>query len=135
MTYEVKVSRFIDQVDISKWNGLADFCFLKSDMLKIIENLDLGKNSYYVEIYSNGNLAGIAVFYGQYDSTYFTLEESIYGKYLNFVKPFLGLNPSLLCYFPYSPFYEMFKIASGYNKREIFALISKRLEEIGRAHV
>ncbi len=130
MSYEIKISRTIDEVDKSKWDKLADFCFLKTKILGFIEKLPLSKNGYYLEIYDKNILIGIAVFYAQSDCIYPTLEESHYGKYAKILRPGLSLNPALLCHFPYSPFYEMFKIDEKYNKVEIFNIIKDELKKL-----
>jgi predicted N-acyltransferase len=134
MEYKTKISRNIEEVDTRVWDNIADFCFMKSDVLRIIEKLELGKDAYYLQIYDNEKLAAIAVFYGQNNRTlYQTIEETLYGNYYKLVKPLLGLNPSLVCYFPYSPFYEMYKIAQNYDKKELFEIISNELKALAKS--
>ncbi|MDA3855133.1 MAG: peptidogalycan biosysnthesis protein [Candidatus Woesearchaeota archaeon] len=130
MKYETKISRSIEEIDTKQWDNFADFCFMKSELLKIVENLEIGSKSYYLEIFDKKSIIAIAVFYGQTKTIYDNLEKSLFGKYYKFTKPFLTLNPSLLCYFPYSPFYKMFKIEEKYNKNELFELITQKLKSI-----
>ncbi len=127
---DVSVSNRIDGVDIKKWDSLADFAFLKSDFLRIAETLTLGKDVYYVQILDKRKLAGIAVFYGQKRCLYDSLSKSIYGNYSKIVNPILGLDPALLCCCIYSPFYEAFRVAEGYDKSEVFCIISDELKRI-----
>lgn len=132
MKYKINILESVDEINSSRWDKFADFCFMKYDFLNIVENLTLGKEPYYIEILDDNKLIAIAVCYGQRDSLYSSLEESLYGKYFKFVKPFLGLNPSLLCHFPYSPFYQMFKIDDKYNKKKLFEILSKEIEKLAK---
>ena len=134
MEYKTIISRTVEEIDTKSWDEVADFCFMKSDLLRITEKLELGKESYYMQIYDNDKLAAVAVFYGQKNKTlYQTIEQTLYGNYNKFVKPLLGLNPALVCYFPYSPFYEMYQIANGYDKKELFEVILGELKLLAKS--
>lgn len=136
MKYKIKISRKIKEVNTSKWDEIAKICFLNSQTLFSIENLSLGKEVYYIEILNNDELISIAVFYSQQDSLdslYSSLEESLYGNFTSFLKPFIGLNPSLMCYFPYAPYYKMFEIKDGYNKQKVFNILSLTLKIIAKS--
>ncbi|NCC71689.1 hypothetical protein EOM09_09025, partial [bacterium] len=130
MDLKIKILRKSNEINKKSWDELANFMFLKTDFLEIIENLELGKEAYYFEIYDNDDLMGVFVAYPQFKSLYHNLEETIYGKFSFILKKFFKLSPSLLCNFPYSPFHQMFAIKDTKNKGEIFSFFLINLKKI-----
>ncbi len=133
MGLEIKISNKIDEIKNEDWDKLAEIFFMKTNILKIVENLELGKKSYYFQIYDDTELVGIAIAYEQKKKAlYYTVQEILYSKYEKYSKPFLNLQKSLVCYFPYSPTYPMYKFKENYDQNLLFSMFLEKLNEIAK---
>lgn len=131
MVYEIKIVRTIENVDKKQWDELTSFYFMKSNILEIVENLELGKEAFYLLLYYKDTLVGSAVAYGQNnDALYSTLDETLFGKFSSLVRPFFGLNKSLICYCPYSPTYKMYAFKEGFETKEAFSFFLDALHNL-----
>ncbi len=134
MDYKLKIHKSLKDINSHEWDKIAKRYFMKTNFLEIAENQDLTDKAYYLEIYQDEELVCIAVLYPQKEyQMYFSLEETLYGKYSKYLKKlFLDFGKTLICHMPYAPSYNTYNIKEGKNTKEIFIFLLDKIKETAK---
>ena len=135
MEYDVKTFKKIDDIDSEDWDSVSSTIFTKHACLKEIEKLTRIKiTPRYIAVLKNEKIVATTALYIEEDAEYFTIEESIFGKYHKFLKPFsLGLNPCLIGHIPIGTIFKSIEVDTTINAQEkIYQLIINSMEKIAK---
>jgi predicted N-acyltransferase len=135
MSYDVKTFKAIDEIEPEKWDRISTTVFTQHACLKEIEKLsEININPRYVVVERNGKIVAAVALYIESDAEYFTLEESVFGKYYRFLRPlYLGLNPCLISYIPLGTVFKSIEVDPALKAEErIYQLVVNAMEKIAK---
>lgn len=135
MDYDVKTFKKIDDIEPEEWDSVSSTIFTKHVCLKEIEKLTKIKiTPRYIVILKKGKIVATTALYIEEDAEYFTLEESVFGKYHKFLKPFsLGINPCLISHIPIGTIFNSIEVdATLKNQEKVYQLIINTMEKIAK---